>query len=153
MEIHHASEQEVGDGQRGEHGHDNTDAQRGSEADDRAGAKEEQHAARDQGGDVGVQNCGECTLEAGVNGALDGLAGSHFLLDALEDDDVCVNRHTDGQDDTCDTGQGQGHVKAVQQKYYQCHINAQCNNRSKSGQEINCNHENSHYDKSDHSCF
>ena len=32
------------------------------------------------------RNCGERTLEAGVNGALDGLAGSHFLLDALEDE-------------------------------------------------------------------
>ena len=95
VEVHHAVEQEVGHGQRGEHGDDNADAQRGREADDRAGTEEEQNRRRDQGGDVGVQNCGKRALEARIDRALDRLTRAQLFLDALEDDDVGVNRHTD----------------------------------------------------------
>ena len=153
VEIHHASEQEVRDGQRGEHGHDNTDAQRGSEADDRAGAKEEQHAARDQGGDVGVQNCGERTLEAGVNGALDGLAGSHFLLDALKDNDVCVNRHTDGQDDTCNARQGQVYADQAEQQRLDNHVEAQSEAGNNARNAVHDDHEQHNEYQTDQACL
>ena len=153
VEIHHTSEQEVGDGQRSEHGHDNTDAQRGSEADDRAGAKEEQHAARDQGGDVGVQNCGERTLEARVNGALDGLAGSHFLLDALEDNDVCVNRHTDGQDNTCNARQGQVYADQAEQQRLDNHVEAQSEAGNNARNAVHDDHEQHNEYQTDQACL
>ena len=153
VEIHHAIEQEVGDGQRGEHGHDNTDAQRGSEADDRAGAKEEQHAARDQGGDVGVQNCGERTLEAGVNGALDGLAGSHFLLDALEDNDVRIDRHTDRQDDTCNARQGQVYADQAEQQCLDNHVEAQSQAGNKARNAVHDDHEQHNKYQTDQACL
>ncbi len=41
-------------------------------------------------------------------GAQDVLADGQLLLDPLEDEDVGVDGHADGQDDAGDAGQGQG---------------------------------------------
>ena len=124
-----------------------------AEADNRAGAKEEQHAARDQGGDVGVQNCGERTLEAGVNGALDGLAGSHFLLDALEDNDVCVNRHTNGQDDTCNARQGQVYADQAEQQRLDNHVEAQSEAGNNARNAVHDDHEQHNEYQTDQACL
>ena len=80
MEICHALEQELCDGNCGEHGQNNTDTQCDCKALDRTGTHKVQHSRRNQGGDIGVQNCRERAMESGVNGAANRLAVLQFIL-------------------------------------------------------------------------
>ena len=41
------------------------------------------------------------------------LSGTDLLLDTGVDDNVRIDRHTDRQDNTCDTRQGQCQVKCI----------------------------------------
>ena len=82
---------------------------------DRSGALQAQDNRRNQRGDVAVQNSGQRLLEACLNGALYRLACADFLPDTGEDNDIGIHGHTDTQNDTCDTRQGQGNLKCVQQ--------------------------------------
>ena len=151
-EIDHAVEQEVGNGQRGKHGNDNADAERGGEADDRTGAEEEQHRTRDQGGDVGVKDRGERTLEAGVDRALDGLAVLELFLDAFEDDDVRVYRHADGQDDACDARQGEVDTYQAEDQRLEHHVEAQSDGSDETRDAVNDQHEQHDEHDADRAC-
>ena len=76
--------------------------------------------------------------------------GGQLLADTGENDDVRVDCHTDRQKDTRDTGQSQGDVKAIE---HQCHhqdINAQSQNRRKTRQQIDHDHQKSDKRKTDH---
>ena len=44
-------------------------------------------------------------LKPGVNGGAQGLAAAQLLFEALEDQDVGIDRHTDGEDEARDARQ------------------------------------------------
>ncbi len=95
-EIDQEFEQEAADNEGAENGSENTDGERDSETFDRAGAEENQDACGEQGGDVGVDDRGEGFFVTGGQSALERFADFEFLAHALEDQDVGVDRHTDG---------------------------------------------------------
>ena len=66
-----------------------------------------QDDGHDGEGQVTVEDGREGVLVAGLDGVLDRLALGQLLLDTLGGDDVTVDAHTDRQDDTGDTGDGE----------------------------------------------
>ena len=85
----------------------------------------------------------------GLGKALDGTGTHKVQYNSCDqrryvavDNDVCIDRHTDRQDDTCDTGQGQGNIKAIQQQNNQHRVNAQCDGACNTGNPVNSDHEN-----------
>ena len=106
-QVEEQTGQEHGGEQRGEH----TDRQGDGESLDRAGAFPEQDHRHDQRGDVRVENRGISTVETEVDRVLDRLAALHFFADTFINQHVGVHGHTDGQDDTGDTWQGQRDVE------------------------------------------
>src|SRR5262245_14503554 len=72
---------------RGEQVADDARHEGDGEAADRAGSVGEEHHARHQVGDVGVEHRPEGAAEAGLDGAARRLAGAQLLADALVDDD------------------------------------------------------------------
>src|ERR1700677_4351004 len=92
---------EYGGKQVGEKAEDEGDC----EASDRAGAEDHQDEGRDDGGDVSIHNGVQGVFEALLDGDCGGLAEMELFADALEDEDVGVDAHTDGEDDAGDSGQ------------------------------------------------
>ena len=74
MEICHALEQELCDGNCGEHRQNNADTQCDGKALDRTGTHKVQHSCSNQCRDIGVQDCRERAVESGVNGSANCLA-------------------------------------------------------------------------------
>ena len=67
-----------------------------------------QDSGNDHDGDVAIDDGGQAHLEAALDRGRQGLVLGKLFLDTLGGDDVCVNAHTDAQDDTGDAGQSQG---------------------------------------------
>ena len=80
---------------------------------DRSGALQAQDNRRNQRSNIAVQDSGQRFLEACLNGALYRLACANLLSDTGKDNNVGVHGHTDTQDNTCDTRQGQGNLKGI----------------------------------------
>lgn len=100
----------------GEHREQCAEAQRDGEAADRARAEEEQDGCGDDRRDVRVEDRREGALKARLHREAQRLALDLVLfLEVLEDEDVRVDGHTDGQDDTGDTRQGQRRIEQVQE--------------------------------------
>src|ERR1700756_1602669 len=74
----------------------------------RAGPEEEENGGGDDGGDVRINNGGPGVREALVNRRSGTLAGVQLFADALEDEHIGVDTHTDGEDDAGDTGKRKG---------------------------------------------
>src|SRR3990170_2082030 len=72
---------------------------------DRAGPELEQDHRGDQGGHVGVDDGPEGLLVACVDRGPDRLFRPQLIADPLEDEDVGVDRHPDGEDDPRDPGE------------------------------------------------
>ena len=62
-------------------------------------------------------------MESGFQRRVDGHAVGQFFFHAGEDDDIGVHGHTNAEDDTRDTRQGQSDVKRVQQHEHKFCIN------------------------------
>src|SRR6185503_16654288 len=94
-----AAEPEVVDHAREHHGGeqvgDQADAERDSEALDRAGPELEQEQRRDQRGGVRVEDGSEGAVIAQPHRLVDAPAGAQLLADALEDQHVRVHGHAD----------------------------------------------------------
>src|SRR5581483_3265382 len=86
----------------------NTDGQRDAESLDFAGAHENEDDGRDQRGDVRIENGGEGARVTSGDGAAQGFALADFFPQPFVDQYVGIDRHTDGQHDAGDAGQGEG---------------------------------------------
>lgn len=100
-------EDDAGQVDCGEERADDTDNQGGGEALDRTCTEEEEYDTGDDRGQVGVEDGGEGVGITVGDGGAHILACTKFLLGALEDKHVGVNRHTEGKHDTGDTREGQ----------------------------------------------
>ena len=67
-----------------------------------------EHDGHDDDGHIAVNDGGQAAGKAALQCAIQRFAVFQFLFDALGGDDVGIHAHADGQNDTCDTGQGQG---------------------------------------------
>src|SRR5262245_24894851 len=90
--------------ERREDARDDAHRERHGEALDRSGAVLEQHQRGDQRRRVRVEDRPEGLLEAGGDGRARRAPGAELLADALEDDDVRVHRHADGEHEPGDAG-------------------------------------------------
>ena len=116
-----------GDEQRCEHGKHDTDSQGACEALNRTGTAEVQDCCCDQGGDVAIQNCGQCLGETSLDRGFYAVSKTNLLLDTGEDDNICIHCHTNGKDDTSHARKGQGNIKCSQHDEYQADIQSQGN--------------------------
>src|SRR6202035_5739978 len=90
---------QAGKRERGENRGDDADAERHREAAYRAGADIEQHGGGDESGDVGIKDRRQRALEASVDGRDRIAPAAQFFADALIDQNVGIDRDTDGQHD------------------------------------------------------
>ena len=128
--------------QRREHRKHDTDCQRRRKALDGTGTHKVQHYRCNQRRYVAVDNRGQCFLKTDLNRRFYSFASCDFFPDSGKNNDVCIDCHTDRQDDTCDTGQSQGNIKAIQQQNNQHRVNAQCDGACNTGNPVNSDHEN-----------
>jgi hypothetical protein len=79
---------------------------------DRAGAEPDHDAADQELHEVRVHDGGERLAKAALIGADEVLAEGDLLAHTLEDEDVRINRHTDGEHDAGEAGQCHGGADA-----------------------------------------
>ena len=105
----------------GKDGGDDTDDEGGGKALHRTGTKDVEDDTGDEGGNLTVDDGAVSVLVTVMHGQGEALAGGEFFLDALVDNHVGVHGHTQGQDQTGDTGQGkdgaEAHQDTEQQEY------------------------------------
>ncbi len=106
-------------------------------------------------GDVTVQNCGEGAVKAQPHRAVDGLAGADFLPDALGGDDVGIHTHTDTEDNTCNTRQGEGEGGDIRQqpghrRHHNHHLPGEGKEPHKAGEAVLQHHVKGHQHKGNH---
>ena len=111
-EVEHRARQPDGGEQVGGH----ADHQRDGKAADRPGAVGIQNDAGDERGDMRVEHRPESAPKAGFDGATRTLSGTELFADTFVDDDVGIDRHTDGENDAGDAGQGQGRARQRQDR-------------------------------------
>ena len=92
-------------------------------------------------------------MESGLNGRLHRLAGCDLLADTGEDDNVGIHGHTDGQNNTSNTRQGQSHLKNVQKYQYNTYIGSKRNTCSQTHDTVQNDHQNNYNSKSDSACY
>ena len=116
-----------------------------------------EHDSHDDDSHVAVNDRGQATGKAALQGAVQRFAVFQLLFDALGGDDVGIHAHADGQNDTCDAGQGQG--KAF--KYREVaghkgqrsrHLTGQRDAGQKARQTVQHRHEHHDEGKSDQTC-
>ena len=83
-----------------------TDYQGNGKTADGTGTQQNQDDTGDDGGQVGVEDGRERILVTVADGGLQALAGAQLLLATLKDKHVGIHRHTQGEHNTGDTGQG-----------------------------------------------
>ena len=107
----------------------------------RARAKHQQCKARDQGGDVGVQDRTERALVTRRNRRLRVGPTAQFLADAFVDQHVGINRHTEGQRDSRDARQGQRGLQQGEQGDQKQQIDRESQHRNGTKQQVVKTHE------------
>ena len=146
------SDEQSGNYQRRKHGKHDTERQCLCKAFDTSGTKKIQNKCSDQRGNITVNDRRERFFESGTDRAFYGCTFRDLLTDTRIDDNVRIDCHTDRQDDTCDTRQGQRQIKCIQaEQHHQC-INHQCDTCTDTRQCIDNNHENNNDRKSDRTC-
>ena len=133
------------------HGKQNTDGQGLRKALDRAGSESIQDYGCDQRCHVAVDDCRQCLAVAVLDRRVHSLTVTKLLTDSGKHNDVCIHRHTDGKQNTCNTGKSQSHFKANQNDAFQSDIGKKCKARCKTGKAIYSDHENDHKNQTDQS--
>ena len=106
----------AGHGDGGEHGEEDAKAEsEGEAADDGRADQEEDHAGNDRC-EVAIQNGGPRSFEAGLNRCPEEFPFSEFLLDPLENEDISINRHADGDEGSRDAREGKDDVLAGEEE-------------------------------------
>ena len=107
----------------------------------RARAEDQQREARNQRGDVRVQDGAEGAVVARADGRLRRGAATDFLADALVDQHVGVDRHAQGQRNGGDAGQREGGLQERQQGHQEEQVRAQCHRGDQAEQHVVRRHE------------
>ena len=81
-----------------------------------------------------------------------GFSWCNFFTDTCIDDNVCIDRHTDTKDDTCDTWKCQCDVKCIQKDQDQFCVKDQCKAGCKSRKEVYPAHEYTYDCQTDDTC-
>ena len=116
-----------------------------------------EHDCHDDNGHVAVNDRGQAAGKAAFQCAVQRFAVFQLLLDALGGDDVGIHTHTDSQNDTCDTGQGQGEAfkyreVAGHKGQRSRHLTGQRDAGQKARQTVQHRHEHHDEGKSDQTC-
>ena len=116
-----------------------------------------EHDGHDDDGHVAVNDGGQAAGKAALQCAIQRFAVFQFLFDALGGDDVGIHAHADGQNDTCDAGQGQSkafkHREVAGHKGQRSrHLTGQCDAGQKARQTIQHGHEYHNKGKGDQTC-
>ena len=98
---------------------------------------------------MAVHDGPEHAVEARVDGAGHALAEAQFLLDALEDEDVGIHRHAQGQHKARDTRQGQRGPEGAQQAHHHDHVHREGDDRVGTGPVVEEHHEADDSDETD----
>ena len=113
-------EDQAGDEDGGQHGSDDTDDERRGEALDRTGTEDVEDDTGEEGGHLAVDDGGVGILVTVDDGLGEALARGQLFLDTLIDDHVRIHGHTQGQDETGDTREGEdgaeGHEGSEEQE-------------------------------------
>ena len=144
---------ETGNHQCRKHGQNNTKCQSLRESLNCTGAKPVQYKCRDQSCDIAVKDGRKRFLETILNGSPYISAQSYLFLDTGVYDNVGIHSHTDGQDDTCDTGKCQSKVKCIQADQIQACVDDQRNAGDKTRNPIYKNHKQNDQRKTDPCSF
>ena len=83
------------------------DDEGGGEALDGTATEHEEDDTGEDGGHLSVDDGGVGVAVTVGHGLAETLAGGKLFLDSFVDDHVRIHCHTHGQDETCDTGQGE----------------------------------------------
>ena len=75
-----------------------------------------------------------------------------LLADTGENDDVRIDRHTDGEQDTCNTGQCQRDIKRIEYDRHEYDIDAECQRCAQTGQPVDRAHKDRDQCKAQDSC-
>ena len=113
-----------------------------------------QDGSHDDNGHVAVNDGRQAHLEAVGQSAVQGLLLAQFLTDTLGRNDVGIHAHADTQDDTGNTGQGQGgtgeHGEVTgNHRQGSRHLTKQRDDGNGTGQAITENHDQGHRHESD----
>jgi hypothetical protein len=122
-------EDDAGDEDSSEDIGQKTDHQCDGEAFDRTRSEEEQEEARHDGGDVSIDDGPPGFTKARVNRRRNRFARAKLFTNALEDQHVGIDRHTDGEDDAGDAGQRERSAELRERGNQQNGIQKQRQNR------------------------
>ena len=91
-------------------------------------------------------------METGPAGMKQGGSVTDLLTDTGEDDDVRIDRHTDGKDDTGDTRKGKGDIKEVKDRNGQLCVEDQGQGGNDAGYLVHDDHEEEDEKETDARC-
>ena len=97
----------------------------------RARAELEEDDARQKGRDVGVEDGRQSALVARVDRGARRLAQAELLADALVDQHVGIDRHTESQHDAGDARQGQGRAQGRHSRHQEHDVEHQARSASR----------------------
>src|SRR5207302_6085811 len=109
-----------------------------------------QKCGRNDGSDVSIDNRQKGFVEAGINAARCGLTVAQFFADTLEDENVGVHTHADGQDDASDTGKRQDSAGHGEKRQENDQVEEQRQHRIAAGKPVINDHEEHHDDETEH---
>src|SRR6266403_4765960 len=149
LPSHPTRDDQAGKRKRGENRGNDADAERDGEAAHRPGADVEQHGGGDEGGDVGIEDCRQSALEAGVDRRNRRASAAQFLADALIDQHVGVYRDADREHDTGDAGQSERGVQQRQHTENHRNVDGDRNVGEHDEQPVGQKHEHDDHDRAD----
>ena len=99
---------------------------------------------------MGIDNRRKGFVVTGGDGTLQSLAECELFAHAFENQNVRIHRHTDGQNDTCQTRQRKRRADASHHAENQEKIHSQCNHRHHATHRIVGDHESADEDRANH---
>ena len=107
----------------------------------RSGAELVKDGGRQRRGDVRVDDGAPGVAEALVDRGADGLAAIEFLADALEDQEVRVDRHTDGEHEAGDARQREHGAEPGQHRQREERVEHQAEHREHAAEPVVDDHD------------
>src|SRR6266852_9801356 len=149
---HHDRQQVVRDDDRRDQAGDDADAERDREAFHGPGSEEPEDDAGEDRRDVRVPDRGPGSAHGGVDRSRDCSPRSHLFFEALEDQDVGVDRHADRQDEACDARERQRDGHELESGKYRARIEEQSKARQEARHAVVDDHEQDHDREPEEAC-
>src|SRR6267143_403844 len=125
----------------GEHADADADRQGNRKTLDQRGAEEIEHEAGNQGRDVRVPDCRPRPMHACFHCGAEGPTSAQFLLEALEDQHVGVDRHSDREDEPRQARQRQGDAEELEDRQRDRSVDEQGDTGDQAGEPVVEEHE------------